>query len=81
MPFELEVLIIDGGDGEIKVGHHFYGKTEEEVYHYKREHEGNCDYFATAIREGRIIEELSEIDEEDLPQAEPIEEEEEEESG
>ena len=67
MAFALEVFIIDGGDQTIKVAHTFYGLTESEVETYKREHLASCEYFRSAMNEGRVIEELEEIDDEDLP--------------
>ena len=68
MAFSLEVFIIDAGDQTIKVGHTFYGVTEAEVETYKREHLSSCEYFASADREGRIIEVLEEIDDDELPE-------------
>jgi hypothetical protein len=73
MAFALEVFIIDGGDQTIKVAHTFYGLTEAEVETYKREHLSSCDYFRSAMSEGRVIEELEEIDEDDLPNPEDFE--------
>jgi hypothetical protein len=79
MAFILEVLIIDGGDNTIKVGHNFYGETEEECNTYKREHLGSCDYFRAAERDGRTIEELWELDEDEkLPEPSDYDDEEEE---
>jgi hypothetical protein len=73
--YDLEILIIDAGDGTIKVGHHFYGLTEQEARHYFKEHMG-CEYLASAVREGRIIETIEEIDDDELPEAEEDDEEE-----
>ena len=73
----LEVLIIDEGDGTIKVGHTFYGLSEKEVRTYYREHMHSCEYFRAAVKEGRVIEELEQVDESELP--EPDEEDEDEE--
>lgn len=67
MAYILEVLIVDKGDGSIKVGHQFYGLTEEEVRTYYREHQGSCEYFTAAVREGRAIETLEEVDDDELP--------------
>ena len=67
MAFELQVFIVDAGDETIKVGHTFYGETEKEVRTYFREHQGSCEYFAAAVKDGRVLEELEEIDDEDLP--------------
>lgn len=68
MAFCLEIFIIDAGDHTIKVGHTFYGLTESEVETYKREHISSCEYFRAAVQEGRIIEDLEEIDESELPE-------------
>ena len=67
MAFELQVFIIDGGDRTIKVGHTFYGYSEQEVETYKREHLANCDYFRSAEQEGRLIEVLEVVDDDELP--------------
>ena len=69
MAYILRVLIIDPGDQTIKVGHEFYGLTEQECDTYYREHAGNCEYFASALQENRVIEELEEIEDSELPQA------------
>jgi hypothetical protein len=34
MAFDLEIMIIDPGDGTVKVVHHFFGLTEQEARHY-----------------------------------------------
>jgi len=68
MAFILEVLIVDAGDDTIKVGHCFYGTTEAEVEGYYREHMASCEYFKSAVDEGRVIEEMEEVPEEELPQ-------------
>jgi hypothetical protein len=78
MAYALEVHIIDEGDHTIKVSHTFWGETEREVRSYKREHQQSCEYFAAAVKAGRVIEELEEIDEDDLPDADELEFEEEE---
>jgi hypothetical protein len=70
MAYELEISIIDAGDETIKVVHTFYGLTEAEVMTYKREHLASCEYFRSAEREHRTIEELTEIDDDELPQVE-----------
>ena len=80
MAYILEVMIIDGGDGTIKVGHNFYGVTEQECETYKREHLASCEYFRAAEREGRTIEEMWELDEDEkLPEPSDYEEEDEDE--
>ena len=70
MAYALEVAIIDAGDGTIKVSHTFWGETEREVRTYFREHQQSCEYFASAVKEGRTIEDLEEIDDDDLPDPE-----------
>jgi len=76
MAYELEVSIIDAGDGTIKVMHTFYGLTEAEARTYYREHLSSCDYFRSAEKDGRLIEEGGEIDDEDLPEVEEVDDEE-----
>lgn len=78
MAFILEVLIIDAGDRSIKVGHNFYGTTQKEVHTYYREHLASCEYFRAAEKDGRLIEELEEVDENELPTEEDYDEDEEE---
>jgi len=71
----LEVAIIDGGDHTIKVVHQFYGLTETEVETYKREHLSSCEYFRSAEHDGRTIESLERIDEDELPDPDDYDEE------
>jgi hypothetical protein len=71
--FALEALIVDAGDGTIKVSHTFYGLTEREVRTYMREHSHSCEYFSAALKEGRVLEELEEVDDNELPDAEDYE--------
>lgn len=74
MAIALEVYIVDGGDGTIKVQHVFYGSTEREARTYYREHLTSCEYFRAAQKEGRVFEEVEQIDEDDLPTPEDFEE-------
>lgn len=76
MAFLLEIHIVDAGDRTIKVTHQFWGLTEREVLTYKREHLGSCEYFRSAEKEGRTIENLEAVDEEDLPDPDEFDEEE-----
>jgi hypothetical protein len=69
MPWKLEIDIVDAGDNTIKVTHTFWGVTAEECETYKREHLASCDYFKSAELDGRTIEELEEIDDDELPEA------------
>jgi hypothetical protein len=69
MAYDLEIMIIDPGDGTVKVVHHFFGVTEQEARHYYKEHMG-CEYLAAAVRDGRTVETLEEIDDDELPEAE-----------
>jgi hypothetical protein len=73
MAYLLEVAIIDGGDETIKVVHQFYGESEEEVQTYKREHLSSCSYFKSAETDGRTVENLEEIEEDELPEPEDFE--------
>lgn len=77
MAYVLEVAIIDGGDNTIKVVHQFFGLTATEVETYKREHLGSCEYFRSAERDGRTVEELERIDDDELPTPEDYEDEDE----
>jgi len=78
MACALHVDVIDPGDQTIKVTHTFWGLTEKESREYLREHQGHCEYFAAAVRDGRTIEETEEIDDDELPEVDDDEEEEEE---
>ena len=70
MAYALYIDIVDPGDQTIKVSHTFWGLTKNEVYTYKREHLGSCEYFRSAEQEGRTIEDLEEISADDLPEVE-----------
>jgi hypothetical protein len=76
MAYILNAYIIDPGDQTIKVGHQFYGRTQEEVETYFEEHVASCEYFAAAMREERVIEEMESVPASELPQAADFEEEE-----
>jgi len=74
LPLLLEVHIVDPGDGTIKVTHQFWGYNEQEVRTYYREHLASCEYFRSAESQGRVIEELVELDsEDDMPDPEDFE--------
>lgn len=75
MAYLLEIHIIDPGDGTIKVTHQFWGTSRREVETYKREHLSSCEYFRAAEQAGNTIEELSEIDPEEMPDADDFEDE------
>lgn len=81
LAYLLEVHIIDAGDDTIKVTHQFWGLTEKECCTYYREHLSSCEYFRAAKKEGRVIEELEQIDVSEMPDADDFEDEEEEEVG
>jgi hypothetical protein len=81
MAYVLEVHIVDAGDNTIKVSHMFWGLTVAEVREYFREHLASCEYFRAAHKEGRVIQELEEIDDDELPDADLDEFEETEEAG
>ena len=73
MAFLLEVHIVDAGDKTIKVTHLFWGLTETECTTYYREHLASCEYFRSAQKEGRVIEDLEEIDEDEMPDPDDFE--------
>jgi hypothetical protein len=79
MAYILRVYILDAGDRMIKVEHDFFGTTLAEADTYYKEHLGSCEYFAAAVREDRVIEEVEEVDADELPSEADFEEEEEEE--
>ena len=63
----LTVDLIDPQDGVIYVRHTFFGETEEMCEDNKRAHAEHCEYFSAAIRDGRTIEELEELDDSEWP--------------
>jgi hypothetical protein len=77
MAVKLTVDIVDP-DGEIKVSHIFWGDTEDDVETWKAHHLKSCEYYAAAERDGRTLEELECIDDDERPE---VEEEEEEDDG
>jgi len=69
MAIKITVDVVDPIDEAIKVSHIFWGKTEREARTYYAEHLASCDYFAAAAEDGRLIEEVEEIDDDELPDA------------
>lgn len=76
MAIKITVDVVDPGDETIKVSHIFWGKSEHEARTYFTEHLASCEYFAAAAEDGRLIEEVEEIDDDELPEVEDAEEEE-----
>ncbi len=76
MAIKITVDVVDPGDETIKVSHIFWGKDEAEARTYFTEHLASCDYFAAAAEDGRLIEEIEEIDDDELPEVETDEDEE-----
>jgi hypothetical protein len=68
MAIKITVDVVDPADETIKVSHIFWGLDESEARTYYTEHLASCDYFAAAAEEGRLIEEVEEIDEDELPE-------------
>ena len=75
MAYCLNVDIVDE-DGSIHLTHHFWGETEEEVRGYYRAHQDDCEYLDDAILDDRVVEELKQIPEDQLPQVETEDEDE-----
>jgi len=69
MAFALTVDIIEHADGEstIPMSLTFWGDTEAETELAWTNLKNKFDFFAAAEREGRTIEELEEIDDDELP--------------
>jgi len=74
MGFCLEVHIVDPGDDTIKVTHCFWGTTKREARTYYREHLASCEYFRPAEKDGRVIEDLQQVDEDEMPDPDDFEE-------
>jgi hypothetical protein len=70
MAHKIVVDIVDPGDGEIKVTHTFWGRTEGEARTNYTHHLASCEYFLAATEQGNVIEEEYEIDDEEIPEAE-----------
>jgi hypothetical protein len=68
MPFALYVDIIPAGGGPVSVTHIFFGETEDECRQNFQAHAKACEFLTPAIEEGRVEEELEEIDAEDWPE-------------
>lgn len=67
MAYALYVDVVPEGGGRISVTHVFYGETEEEARENFEAHAKGCRFLTPAIEQGRIEEELEEIDEDDWP--------------
>jgi len=78
MAYKITVDVVDPVDETIKVSHIFWGKSEREARTYYTEHLASCEYFAAAAEEGRLIEEVEEIDDDELPEVEDADDDEEE---
>lgn len=70
MAFQIISYIVDPGDGKIKVSHTFYGHTRAEAEEYREHHIASCEYFSAAVEEGREMQEIEEVDDDELPVAE-----------
>jgi hypothetical protein len=75
MATKITVDVVDPVDETIKVSHIFWGKSEREARTYYTEHLASCDYFAAAAEDGRLSEEVEEIDDDELPEVEDAEDE------
>jgi hypothetical protein len=80
MAWAFTVDVVDPVDGEIKVSHTFWGETKEECRTYYEEHRKSCEYFDAAVLDGRTLEDMEEISDEELPTADEEEDEDEEEA-
>lgn len=70
MAVKITVDVVDPVDQTIKVSHIFWGETEEEARTYYTEHLASCEYFRAAADDDRVIEEIEEIDDDELPEVE-----------
>ncbi len=73
MAHKIVVDIIDPIDGQIKVTHTFWGRTDGEARTNYTHHLASCEYFLAAVEIGNVIEEEFEIDEREIPEAEEAE--------
>jgi hypothetical protein len=74
MAYALTVDIVDHREQEIHVSYTFWGETEPDARSRMRQHEQDCSCFAAAVREGRTIEEIEEIDDDEIPEVDEDEE-------
>lgn len=72
MAYALEVDIIEHEAGEpvIRMSLTFWGQSEAECEQTWSELQRKYDFFGSARREGRTIEELDEVDDDELPDPE-----------
>jgi hypothetical protein len=77
MAWVIDCDIIDP-DGEVYVTHRFWGDDEGDARQSYEHHLKTCEYFAAAVREGRVEEESYEIPDDERPDYSEEEEEEEE---
>lgn len=75
MAYKIVVDIVDPGDGEIKVTHTFWGHSEEEARTNYTHHLAACEYFQENLEAGNVIEEEFQIADEELPEAEEVDDE------
>jgi hypothetical protein len=57
--------------GKISVRHTFYGDTPEECEQLRDHHAEGCKAFGPALEQKKVIEDLEEIDDDDVPEWEP----------
>jgi hypothetical protein len=68
MAFALYVDIVPEGGGPVSVTHVFWGDTEEECRATFESHAKGCEFLTPAIAEGRIEEEIEEVDDDERPE-------------
>jgi hypothetical protein len=72
MVYMLTIDVIPPEGGKVAVSHTFYGKTEAEARANFTAHAAGCEFLAPAIAEGRIEEELDEIEDDEQPSYEDL---------
>lgn len=72
MVYMLTIDVVPPEGGKVVVSHTFYGKTEAEARANFAAHAAGCEFLTPAIAEGRIEEELDEIEDDEQPSYENV---------
>lgn len=68
MAWVLTVDVVPKGGGPVVVQHEFWGGSEAEARAAFKSHAEGCEFLGPAIAEGRIEEEIEEVEDADRPE-------------